>query len=278
MANFLRDLALGGTSSFRTTPITDADGTIVATRAVPRPALVGELIILAFLLLAYDRIRSFSGTNAQIAFGHAVDVMGIERATHLDLELPFNLWLSSHHELAIVASMYYQTAHLTATLTVLAVCYIWFPVVYRPARNALLFINAVGMVVYWVFPTAPPRLVPGAGFIDTTVAVGVVNAVHNPSVNQFAAMPSLHLAWAVWTAVIAMMMTRGYVWQGVWMAYPVMTTLVVIGTGNHFLLDVVFGVGLALLSLRIFRPQQLETEFLAGGAVVTRSPTALSRS
>jgi hypothetical protein len=229
-----------------------------------RPALFGELGIVLVLLFVYDRIRDLSSANAATAFAHGIDVLSIERVLHIDLELPFNLWLTSHHDLALAASVYYQFAHLTATLTVLAVCYLWFPAIYRPARNALLVINATGMLVFWLFPTAPPRLLPGTGFIDTSLLEGVSTPVEHGSVNQFAAMPSLHIAWAVWTAVVAMMMVRGRGWQCACMVYPVLTTLAVVGTANHYLFDVACGLALALVSLQLFRPEQsaLEAEQL----------------
>ena len=71
-----------------------------------------------------------------------------------------------HHNLAIATSSYYQLAHLTVTLVVLCLVYIRRPAVYRAARNALILINVIGLVVFWLYPVAPPRLLPGSGFID----------------------------------------------------------------------------------------------------------------
>jgi hypothetical protein len=222
---------------------------------VTRPALVGELAIILVLLFAYDRIRELSSANMATAFAHGIDVLSIERVLHIDLELPFNVWLTSHHDLALAASLYYQFAHLTVTLSVLAACYLWFPTIYRPARNALLTINAIGMLVFWLFPTAPPRLLPGTGFLDTSLLEGISTPVRHGSVNEFAAMPSLHIAWAVWTAMVAMMMVRGRGWQCACMVYPVLTTLAVVGTANHYLFDVVCGLALGLFALQLFRPE-----------------------
>jgi hypothetical protein len=88
-------------------------------------------------------------------------------------------------------------------------------------------------------------LLPGFGFIDTTIMAGVANAAGSAA-NPYAAMPSLHLAWAAWTAFVAVRMTRNVWLRRAWMAYPVLTTLVVVGTGNHYLLDVFAGVAVAL--------------------------------
>jgi membrane-associated phospholipid phosphatase len=246
MSQRLRELAFGVPKS-----------AVRSDQRTIRPGLVGELAIIAVLLFAYDRIRDLSTANTVTAFAHGIDVLSIERALHFNLELPFNLWMSSHQGLALATSLYYQFAHLSVTMTVLAICFVWYPAIYRPARNALLLINAVGMLVFWLFPTAPPRLLPGTGFIDTSVVEGVSTPVREGSVNQFAAMPSLHIAWAVWTAVIAMIMVRRRALQCACMVYPVLTTLAVVGTANHYLLDVVCGLALGLAALQLFRPDQL---------------------
>jgi hypothetical protein len=240
-----------------------------------RPGLAGELAIICVLLFAYDRIRDLSSASPATAFAHGIDVLSVERALHFDLELSFNLWVSSHHAVALAASLYYQFAHLSVTLTVLAICYVWYPAVYRPARNALLLINAAGMLVFWLVPTAPPRLLPGTGFVDTSLVEGVSTPVRGESVNQFAAMPSLHIAWAVWTAVIAMIMLNRHNVRYVCMVYPVLTTLAVVGTANHFLLDVVCGLALGLAALQLFRPDQLAEPLLGRELVATEAATAL---
>jgi membrane-associated phospholipid phosphatase len=110
--------------------------------------------------------------------------------------------------------------------------------------------TGLAFVSFWLFPVAPPRLLPGRfGIVDTLTAVG--NSGHfetsliNSAGDQYAAMPSLHVAWAVWSALAVYPVLRRRAPRLLAAAYPVMTTLVVVTTGNHFFLDTIAGALLA---------------------------------
>lgn len=211
-----------------------------------RPALLGELAVVFGLVVAYDRIRDFAQTRPIASSTDGARVLDLERFLHLDPERWLNLWVSSHETLAVVASWYYQLLHLSVSMAVLLACYVYRPDVYRAARNALVSISIIGLMVFWLFPVAPPRLLPGGGYIDTTAAIGMVGLVDSASANPFAAMPSLHLAWAVWSAMFAARLIRRRSLRSVAYTYPVVTTIVVMATANHYLLDAVAGAVLAL--------------------------------
>jgi PAP2 superfamily len=219
----------------------------LARRSVARPMLLGELAIVAVLVFVYDHVRNLATAHADTSIASARWILHAEQSLHIDIERPFNVWLSAHHWIAEISSWYYQVAHLTVTLVVLAVCYWKRPDTYRPARSTLVAINVIGLVIFWLVPVAPPRLLPGEGFIDTTILAGVANAAGSAA-NPYAAMPSLHLAWAAWTAVVAVRMTRTRWLRIAWICYPLVTTTVVIGTGNHYLFDVFAGVGVTAVA------------------------------
>jgi membrane-associated phospholipid phosphatase len=106
--------------------------------------------------------------------------------------------------------------------------------------------NVVGLAVFAVYPAAPPRLLPGAGFVDSVADAGF-SASHGPiAADQYGALPSLHLAWAMWVAVAGFAITRRTAPRVLFAAYPVLTAFVVIATGNHYVLDVASGVALGL--------------------------------
>lgn len=226
---------------------------VACARRVPRgrPLLIGELAVVGLLVFVYDRVRELSQLRPASAIANGQWVLDAERFLHVDLELKANLWLAGHRMLGELSSLYYQTAHLTVTLLVLAWCYWRRPDAYRSARNTLVAINVVGFMVFWVFPVAPPRLA-GAGFIDTAMAVGV-SAPTDPSasMNPYAAMPSLHLAWAAWVAVVGLLLTRHLLARLLCLVYPTVTAVVVMATANHYLLDVVAGVVVALVMARL---------------------------
>jgi hypothetical protein len=228
-------------------------------------ALCGELAIVVVLVLCYDRIRNLSSVRRSLSFHDGLQLLGFERHLGIDVELPVNMWLAAHRQLADVASWYYQLAHLTITLLVLVVCYIRRPDVYRPARNALVLINVIGLVVFWLYPVAPPRLLPGEAFIDVTRVTGVATASSTSAPDPYAAMPSLHTAWAVWVTFVALLLVRRWWARVAWVLYPALTVTVIVSTGNHYVLDAVAGAVVTVIAaaavglLRVPRSQARAT-------------------
>src|SRR5690348_6640730 len=131
-----------------------------------RPSLVGELLVVLILVKVYDLVRSFAATRQSAALAHGRDILALEGHLHLDPERTLNHWLTDSPLLTDAAAGWYQFAHLSITLAALACCYRWRPDIYRRARNSLVLINVVGLAVFWFYPVAPPRLLPGLGFID----------------------------------------------------------------------------------------------------------------
>ena len=218
---------------------------MTAVRA-SRPALAGEAFVVLVLVFAYDRIREFATTRADLAISNGRHLLSVESWLHLDIEPMMNRVLSQHAGLELLSSWYYQLMHLSVTLVTLLWVYVRHPHAYRPARNALVGINVVALVVFWVFPVAPPRLIPGAGFIDSTVVTNVADKATAVSPDLYAAMPSLHVAWATWVAVQVLLVTSHRWGRRLAVAHAVVTCLAVIATANHYLLDVAAGFALAL--------------------------------
>ncbi len=219
---------------------------------VRRPWLVGELVIVLLLLRAYDLIRGHAQLRQAAALQHGWQLLDAERLLHLDPELDVNHWAAAHTALSLAASYWYQFFHITVTLCVLVWVYWRRPGSYRRARNALVLTNVFGLVFFLVYPAAPPRFLPGAGFVDAVARAGFGTSHGGPvTADQYGAFPSLHLAWAVWTAVVAYRLV-GHTWlRRLWLGYPLITATVVIATGNHYLLDVLAGVLITLITLAI---------------------------
>lgn len=216
-------------------------------RAFVRPFLIGELLVVFVLLHVYDYVKSLEAVRMPAALHNGIDVLNAEHDLHINIEYAANHWIVHHQTLSTLLVWWYQYSHITGTMAVLACCYLWFPHLYRPARNSLVLTNCVGMVVYVLLPVMPPRLLPGGGFIDTVALAGFGTDHGGPvQAAQFAAMPSLHLAWATWVALMAFTMLRGKAHRRLVFIYPVITTISVITTGNHYVLDVVAGIALAV--------------------------------
>lgn len=212
-----------------------------------RPYALGELLIVFVLVWVYDMIKALAATKLDVGLDDASGVRSLERTLHVDIELSVNRWTNHHHLLSLVCAYCYQYLHEGLTLAVLVALWWLAPRTYRPARNALVGINVAGLLVFALYPVAPPRLLPHAGFVDTVANAGFGANHSGPIVaDQFAAMPSLHLAWATWVAIVLFRWWRRPVLRALAVAYPVWMAYVVIGTANHYVLDVAAGVVVAV--------------------------------
>ena len=132
-------------------------------------------------------------------------------------------------------------------------------------RNWLIVANLVGLVGYILMPTAPPRMFPEWGFVDTLAQYSSIN--HDSGLialasNPYAAMPSLHAMDALIVGIVMASVCRSRVARVLWLAWPAWVSFAVMGTGNHYWLDCVAGFGVALFvavvlfrgRLRRFRP------------------------
>jgi hypothetical protein len=209
-----------------------------------------ELVLIGLLYGAYELSRGVGDVDAVKAVGNGNEILHLERVWHLDPERVLNSALQHATFLAVAASYFYSVMHYLVTPAVLIWMYRRHRAEYGRARTALAISTGLGLVGYLFVPTAPPRMLAGSGLRDIlsdTQAYGwwgddgSVPKGWGGLTNQFAAMPSLHVGWAVWCgAVIAMYATHRSV-RILGVAYPVVTTLVVMATGNHYFLDAIAG-------------------------------------
>jgi PAP2 superfamily len=231
-----------------------------APRAAMRPRAKVELGLLALLYVGYSLARLVGQADVPQATSHAYQLLHIEGALHLDVERSANLLLESFPLMALIGSYWYSLLHYVVTPAVLLWAYRRHPLDYRRVRNALVIGSAIGLVGFTLLPMAPPRMLPG--YVDTLATTaqhgwwgGEASAPKGLGAltNQLAAMPSLHVGWALWCAwVVAMLATRRWVRVAA-LAYPIGTTLVVVGTANHYVLDAVAGVAVIVVGMRLAR-------------------------
>ena len=211
-----------------------------------RPAVWTELLLVGWLCWVYDMIANLAPVRVGLAESDARGIFDAERWLHLDPEKSLDHWLSRHHTLAVILANYYDNAHFVVTLSLLGFSWLIWSRHYRGLRNSLLLINLIGMVVFWLLPTAPPRLFEPAVFPDVVAATHAFGSWHSGTLahaaNQYAAMPSLHIGWACWSSLAAWRILGRRRWAALVWLYPVATAVAVMATGNHFLLDVVAGV------------------------------------
>ena len=217
---------------------------------------VREVLLLAALWIGYSASRMLADNDLGAARQRAVDVLDIERLLHLDIESWLNSALSAVPSIAVPMSFWYASLHYLVTPAVLAFIFWRHRGDYRRARNGLVIGSAIGLAAYVVIPTAPPRLMGGA-YIDTLAQSASYGwwsghasapAGLGGLTNELAAMPSLHVGWTVWVAWAMWRYVKrtGHVLS---VLYVAGTTLVVIATGNHWLLDAVMGAAVVAIGI-----------------------------
>jgi len=200
--------------------------------------------VIVWLCWLYDATTELAPLHLRGAIGNARGVLHLEQSLHLDPELTLDRWLAGHHTLGLILSDYYDNAHFVVTLGLLG--WLWWKRadLYRPLRNSLVLVNVLGIFVFWRFPLAPPRMLPG--FTDVVASTHAFGSWHTGSLasdaNQFAAMPSLHMAWAAWCTLGIWRVTKRRWIRGLAVLYPCLTAVAVLSTGNHFLLDILGGL------------------------------------
>lgn len=196
-----------------------------------------------------------SGTR-RLAAHHAYREIRLERMLGLFHERQVQHWFIGNRRLIGAADIYYTTIHFVLPVVAL-VWLLWrAPTSYRLWRNALVWMTGISLACFALFPLLPPRLLPPSfGFVDTLRTVGGAGDLDSGLMesvgNAFAAMPSLHVGWALWCTFALVPVVRRRWIRALLIAHPVVTVLVVTMTANHFFLDliggaVVFGVGVSL--------------------------------
>ncbi|GIG20462.1 hypothetical protein Cch01nite_11860 [Cellulomonas chitinilytica] len=237
-----------------------------------RAAALRELALVVGLYVAYSATRLAVGGQWGAAREHADQLLRVERDLHLDVELWLNTIVTPVTWLAVPSSYWYATMHFVVTPAVLVLLYRKHPVLYRPARTALMAATLVALLGYYFFPTAPPRLV-GGGYVDTLSATSQYGwwpsaaeaAAGGGSVtNQVAAMPSMHVGWALWVSIVLAALARRWWLKVLAFGYVATTTSVVVLTANHWVLDAVAGVVLVgacwVVASRAHRPPPASTQ------------------
>ncbi|WP_405396232.1 phosphatase PAP2 family protein [Streptomyces microflavus] len=221
-----------------------------------RPPLVREFLLVAGLFLAYKFGRRAANGHVEEAFRNAGNVWDLERALRLPGEGAVQGVLLHGQTLIHAANTYYATVHFPATVLFLVWLYWRRPLHYLWSRRILAVLTGGALVLHLLFPLAPPRMLPAAGLVDTGQVYGPTVYGATPATdtmaNQFAAMPSLHVGWAVMVAVGLIVATRSR-WRWLWLLHPAITLLVVVGTANHYWLDAIVVVALLAVAFAALR-------------------------
>ena len=224
----------------------------VSSRWLPQGWLdaLRQLALFAGAYYAYRIVRGLVDGQAALAFENARTLVDVERAMGLFFEPGLQAWAQSEQWIVTGANWMYVNSHFVVTTTFLIWLYIARNHAYYYVRNMFMIAMGLALVGYLAYPTAPPRYMPEWGFTDT-VATFVGDAAEqsaNVLYNPFAAVPSMHVAFALMIGIPAVRLVKTRALKVAWALYPVLVTFVVVVTANHFWLDAALGALVAAIS------------------------------
>ena len=225
--------------------------TATERRFLPRgwTDLILQLAIWFGFLAAYQVARGMADRNPGEAFDNGLKVVDIERRASGLWEISLQSYAHRSDVLTWSVSATYWLSQFTVMGLALLFVYLRRNESFTRFRNAIMLANVLGLVGYVMLPTAPPRMFPELGFVDTLSTFGGLNhgsGLIELASNPYAAMPSLHSADALIVGVVMATVVRRSWAKAIWLAWPAWVWFAVIATGNHFWLDVVAGIALAV--------------------------------
>jgi hypothetical protein len=218
-----------------------------ALRGATARFTLAELLLWASLYPAYLAIRGATIGDPEQAFAHAARLIDLERS------------LALFHEGALqqlaepvvgLLSVYYMAAFGPLIAAVL----VWLGVRhrshYRELRSLLFVSLGIAVVFYVLYPTAPPRLVPGLGIADTVGLAGHdTGSFAGIAFNPYAAMPSMHVGWSLLVAIVGFRAASSLALRALFVAHPLVMAVTVTATGNHYFVDSIAGAAAALAAV-----------------------------
>ncbi|HTR72524.1 MAG TPA: phosphatase PAP2 family protein [Solirubrobacteraceae bacterium] len=205
-----------------------------------------QVALFGVAYLAYRLVRGLVEGEANTAFAHALDVISLELSLHIFVEPSVQAWASSSRLVMDFCSWMYVNAQTTITLAGLVYLYVRHNKSFYFVRNMFMIAMLIALVGYTVFPTAPPRFLPEWGFIDsvsnfTGVHVDHASATMTALVNPYAAVPSMHVAFALMIGWPLARLAKHRFVKALWLAYPFLMAFVIVVTANHFIFDAILG-------------------------------------
>ena len=225
----------------------------------------GDLLLqLGLFFVAYQGyqlVRGLVDGKAALAFDNAETIVSIEKGLGTFFEPGLQAALLDQTWLIDLANWAYVNTHFVITTTFLAWLYLFRNRHFAFVRNMFLVAMGLALIGYAAFPTAPPRMLPNEGFTDTIATYSAVDQDSNAVsllVNKYAAVPSMHISFALMIAGTGVAIVANRVGRAIWALYPLLVFAVVVVTANHYWLDAVAGAvvaaAAALIAHRLLAP------------------------
>ncbi|MDQ4131679.1 MAG: phosphatase PAP2 family protein [Actinomycetota bacterium] len=231
----------------------------------PAPAAAAQerlaAVIQVAICLAFSQwhlvARFLVAGETGAATRNALQLIDVETALGLYREASLQQFVLARPLLAQAATFVYSLGHSVVPVCALIVLWRWDRQRYRYWRNVLACMCALAIGVFALWPLMPPRLLPPEyGFVDLLALDPVVDLARplGPALaNDYAAMPSLHMGFAMWSCLALLERARSRVGRGLLLAYPVLMSLAVVATGNHYFLDIAGGAAVLAAAMAVTR-------------------------
>lgn len=216
-------------------------------------AALGQLLLLALVLVVFTRLHDALGKDAAAATRNAQSLQSVERALHLDIELAVNRWLTEH-EVLVRPAVYFYRSYYVVLLAVLLWVLLRHADLYSHIRDTLTAMAGLALLVFWALPMSPPRFAL-AGVVDVVAENDPFGREASFDGNVFSAMPSLHVGWsalAAYAAWCALHDRHPRAALLVWL-FPAVMVVDVFATGHHYVLDVAGSAVLLVASIAVAR-------------------------
>jgi hypothetical protein len=223
---------------------------------------IREIAVLGTVFMLYELGRHAVRARESLAFDDAELLLALQKNLLLPRETTVQGWILGNESLITASNVFYVSVHFPVTVAFLVYLWIRRPGVYGWARTSLVSVTMVALALHVTFPLAPPRMMPG--FVDTMAVYGPTAYGDGTAsvTNQFAAMPSLHAAWAIVVGIVLFMTVRRR-WRWLFLLHPIVTVFVVVATANHYWLDIIaagFLVWLCVLAQSMWTPLRTRCE------------------
>ena len=206
--------------------------------------LLLQILLFCGAYWLYRIVRGMTDDRVSEAYDNARELIGLERALGLFVEPAVHAWANGTDWLIDGASWLYVNTHFTITIVTLAFIYLRRNASFYFVRNMFMVAMGIALVFYAAYPTAPPRFMPEWGFTDSVARFTGLTSEGSPAdalYNPFAAVPSMHVAFALMLGAPMARMVKRRAARALWLSYPMLVSVVVVVTANHWWFDAFTG-------------------------------------
>jgi hypothetical protein len=210
-----------------------------------------QVLLFAAAYGLYQLVRGIVHGEQAVALANAQHIVHIERSLGAFFEPGLQQALLPHRWIIDFADFMYLNSHFVLTASFLIWLYMRRNDNFYFVRNMFMVAMGLALVGYALFPAAPPRMLHSLGFTDTVASVANVNdnsSISSVFVNQYAAVPSMHIAFALLIGVPGMLLSRSLGARLWWSAYPMLVFFVIVVTANHYWFDAACGAAVACMA------------------------------